>query len=309
MSIRLYIKGWNNVESVIKDVIVTNNTTVPTMDTTISEYLQSSFYANNLLKKLLSTIYDVIPQNDKVDFSENVHIYDLKNGETKFYPFLLDELNQFETLFREYFNSEYYVSESPGKENYDYLNFLSSMNVNVLDSNNNNNNNNYHILDFNYTRLSYIEKNVRNIHGRLADNNIIFGIDATKVDSDTPYYQFTKESRIMHNSLKSSLDKDILNKNIKEIKFFGHSLAEADYAYFQSIFDYLNIYDSDVILIFYYGSYLNVHKVELTEYEHQIQKLLSIYGTTLDNKDHGKNIMTKLMLENRLQIKCITSNY
>lgn len=29
-----------------------------------------------------------------------------------------------------------------------------------------------------------------------------------------------------------------------EIKFYGHSLSEADYSYFQSIFDFYNLYDN-----------------------------------------------------------------
>lgn len=299
------LKGWNNVESVIKDVIINGSPIAPNVNITIKEYLKHSFFASTLIKNLLNVVYDVITEIDKTGLSKNLHIYDLKDDKTKIYPFLLLELNRFETLFKEYLNSKYFFNKSHNYKYYKQLakNLLFKMDIDISQ-------NNYHILDFNYTYPITNEANINNIHGLLGDDNIIFGIDATKVDSNTPYYQFTKESRIMHNSLKPTFVKkkaDILNKSIKEIKFFGHSLAEADYAYFQSIFDYLNIYDSDVILIFYYGNYLNVHKAELAEYEHQIQKLLSIYGTTLDNKDHGKNIMTKLMLENRLQIEHVNT--
>ena len=34
-------------------------------------------------------------------------------------------------------------------------------------------------------------------------------------------------------------------------------------------------------------------------------RLLSSYGTTLDNKDHGKNLVHKLLLEGRLIIRRI----
>ncbi|GAJ26014.1 hypothetical protein JCM15457_921 [Liquorilactobacillus sucicola DSM 21376 = JCM 15457] len=45
----------------------------------------------------------------------------------------------------------------------------------------------------------------------------------------------------MHNSLTENQSQafDFLDKGIKHVKFFGHSLAVADSAYFQSIFDYL----------------------------------------------------------------------
>ncbi|GAJ26009.1 hypothetical protein JCM15457_915 [Liquorilactobacillus sucicola DSM 21376 = JCM 15457] len=114
----------------------------------------------------------------------------------------------------------------------------------------------------------------------------------------------------MHNSLTENQSQafDFLDKGIKYIKFFGHSLAVADYAYFQSVFDYLNIYDSDVTLVFYYGNFHEENSEEMITYEHQIQKLLSIYGEKSLTGAHGKNLMTKLMLENRLQIKHLKSN-
>ena len=41
--------------------------------------------------------------------------------------------------------------------------------------------------------------------------------------------------------------------NPLEIKFYGHSLREADYSYFQSIFDSYNLYEnSKVSLMFYF---------------------------------------------------------
>lgn len=35
----------------------------------------------------------------------------------------------------------------------------------------------------------------------------------------------------------------------------------------------------------------------------KVTKLINRYGDTLDNKDHGKNLLHKLILENRLSIK------
>ena len=99
-------------------------------------------------------------------------------------------------------------------------------------------------------------------------------------------------------------EKHILNKNIKSIVFYGHSLAAADYSYFQSIFDFYSIYDSDVTLVFYYSVYKENDREQITKTQFDsIRKLLIEYGTTLDNKDHGKNLLHKLLLEDRLIIK------
>ena len=80
-----------------------------------------------------------------------------------------------------------------------------------------------------------------------------------------------------------------------DIKFYGHSLSEADYSYFQSIFDYYNLYENNkVSLTFYYSK-----GFEQTE---KVYRLINTYGKTLSNKDQGKNLTHKLLLENRLKI-------
>ena len=89
------------------------------------------------------------------------------------------------------------------------------------------------------------------------------------------------------------------------IKFFGHSLSEADYSYFQSIFDYYNIYEnSDSSLEFCYLDFdvKNPNKVKNDTLD-AVYRLINSYGATLHNKDQGKNLMHKLFLENRIKIK------
>lgn len=79
------------------------------------------------------------------------------------------------------------------------------------------------------------------------------------------------------------------------IKFYGHSLSEADYSYFQSIFDYYNLYSNCRMgLVFYYS--------EGYEQTDEIYRLINVYGDTLSNQKQGKNLIHKLLLENRLKI-------
>ena len=46
-----------------------------------------------------------------------------------------------------------------------------------------------------------------------------------------------------------------MSKTIDEIIVFGHSLGEQDYSYFQSIFDYVDLYHSKTKLTFIYSDY------------------------------------------------------
>lgn len=169
-----------------------------------------------------------------------------------------------------------------------------------------------HILSFNYTALFDILKvkspcEYNNVHGKLCmkqceqqceSSNIIFGIDDSFIqtkDEISELYLFSKTYRKMFDTNTST---SILPPNNKPvtIKFYGHSLSEADYSYFQSIFDYYNLYgNSNVSLIFYYS--------EGYEQTETIYHLINFYGKTLSNKEQGKNMIHKLLLENRLKIK------
>ncbi|MCL2630732.1 MAG: bacteriophage abortive infection AbiH family protein [Firmicutes bacterium] len=181
------------------------------------------------------------------------------------------------------------------------------------------------VLSFNYTPLL---DNIplgkawhfTNIHGQLCvkscknckKSSIVFGIDNKAVfpekDSNENEFelslikQFSKTYRVLKMQKKQT---QILPSSAEPlvIKVFGHSLNEADYSYFQSIFDYYNIYDnSQVSLIFYYSTWCDTEKHDKTE---AVYKLINEYGATLTNKDQGKNLMHKLLLENRLSVEQI----
>ena len=90
-------------------------------------------------------------------------------------------------------------------------------------------------------------------------------------------------------------------------KFYGHSLGDADYSYFQAIFDEVSLYESNTRLIFYYNksrpnTTLQEKAVQEEMFE-KVNRLITAYGTTLDNEDHGRNLLHKLLLEGRLTIK------
>lgn len=169
-----------------------------------------------------------------------------------------------------------------------------------------------YVLNFNYTNLFDIleVKNpcvYNNVHGKLCQvkcnkecrSNIIFGIDDFIVQSqqkDDTFRIFSKTYRKLHYTDSSEKNLPPNNSGFPiSIKFYGHSLSEADYSYFQSIFDYYNLYDNNqVFLSFYYSK-----GFEQTD---EIYRLIKTYGETLVNKEQGKNLIHKLLLENRIRI-------
>lgn len=167
------------------------------------------------------------------------------------------------------------------------------------------------ILDFNYSNpLSEIRDTIPmsvNIHGNLKEKNVIFGIDGTNLDPDIPDYErvsrFTKTYRLMqlrsagYAPLVYPPDSNRPRVETRTIKFYGHSLADADYAYFQSIFDTVDLYGGKTHLIFYY------HTESAAQVMYgKVNRLINTYGKTLDNQNHGKNLLHKLLLEGRLNV-------
>ena len=170
------------------------------------------------------------------------------------------------------------------------------------------------ILSFNYTtptRITYAQApitDVVNVHGRLGEE-IVFGIDGTSCSDVPDVFRFTKTYRLLKLKSVESHDQIVYpprtgivaaSKATVLIKFYGHSLAKADYSYFQSLFDMVDLYNGSVKLFFYYRKHSK--SAERNMYD-AVTRLLTTYGTTMDNKDHGKNLLHKLMLEGRISIR------
>lgn len=171
---------------------------------------------------------------------------------------------------------------------------------------------NVHILSFNYTAIfDFLEIDspfaYNNVHGKLCNkscsetcekSNIIFGIDDTVTQAQSACPDLRLFSKTYRKMFDTNSPSNILPKDSGipiEIKFYGHSLSKADYSYFQSIFDYYHIYDNNnVSLLFYYS--------EGYEQIDAIYQLINDYGKTMINQDQGKNLIHKLLLENRLKI-------
>ena len=153
-----------------------------------------------------------------------------------------------------------------------------------------------YVLSFNYTQ-PFQFPNLRNIHGNLYDKNIIFGIDYDKVNSyfSNQPTQFTKSYRILENKLNSDM---VIPSDINKILFYGHGLGEADYSYFQAVFDTVDLYHGNTQLVFFWNNFNNEDQYNIQV--ERVTNLIEKYGQTFSNKDHGRNLFTKLLLENRI---------
>lgn len=296
--------GWADVEKDIQVFLENDVNKLLTLKSKLSGYDSPSFDATNKRTTFL--------------FYVMVYVFELmpsQGQETELNQFLISELNRFENKFAEFLDKQTHNQGS--NFNYGYEEKAAKI-LKALGRNECSN-----ILSFNYTTPVSIKNNqrlqmkIRNVHGDL-NSHIIIGIDQSSAKDNKNNYLFTKTYRIMELA-NDKKENHSLDSNIKSIIFYGHSLNDADYSYFLSIFDYYNLYDSDITLIFYYSLYPpkiednltdNQNKQIIAEHNDKLKKiqydrilsLINKYGSTLSN-DHGDNLLHKLLLEDRLIIK------
>lgn len=225
--------------------------------------------------------------------------------------FLLTSLKEYEQIFASYLKEQVDNNKEYRDKAHEYFAAIRDDCIKKSEQKNYDSS----ILNFNYTNPFKPEDpglgivDARNVHGLLGKTETIFGIDGKDVAENHPALPFTKTYRLMSLEPYESETVKLCDSNTSYIKIFGHSLSRADYSYFQSIFDTVNLYGGDTKLVFMYKSYPNKTDGSIDEqaireelYSH-ISHLLIEYGSTLDNKDHGKNLMHKLLLEQRLLIR------
>lgn len=220
--------------------------------------------------------------------------------------FLNSELHDFEECLSKYIKDEQNTNKS-------YINNANIQLRKLID-----NSYNFGIISFNYTTpsLDLFPEFYIHVHGSINDE-IIIGIDKKEIDVNGPTLNrfneisdksiFTKTRRLLSYFAMGKIGMNVLEKGVKIITFYGHSLGEQDYSYFQSIFDFYHIYDSNVILEFCFSEYCEEfgNEFEADRTSTRVFKLIEKYGETFDNKDHGKNLIHKMLLENRLRIRRI----
>ena len=257
---------------------------------------------SKIFKLKMETILGNIEKNEMYKYLliAKVIIKDRKN--LSFFDFMMEQLNLFEKDFGNYIGSLELKEKNKNRLinifrttwrkkiiNFNYSIFLQDL----IDR--------YKDIAFSEIEIARRIKSIEsivNIHGDF--KNPIFGIDSH--NSEEQFQNFTKTSRILNNDTVGNFELPKPEK-LGTINFFGHSLSEADYSYFQSLFDYYDIYSSNIKLNFMYSEY---DKNDLTrakrETHNNVVKLMNNYGEKLENKDKGKNLLHKLLIENRIKL-------
>lgn len=201
--------------------------------------------------------------------------------------YLYQELIRFSQNFVDYLKSQYSQCYY-GRNDYKLNSRWKFIDEKIADSEK------YELLNFDYTNAEgYGCIKQIHIHGNKDKHNEIpiIGINAEDLTSNKEHaFKLTKQYQLI-SSENNKIEKLDL-ENIKRIVFYGHSLALADYQYFRNIFDRINLAESSVQLVFKYSKgYENYDS---------IFRLLDRYS-----KDVGVDIVTTLMLENRLKTEKI----
>jgi len=238
--------NWNNIEFLMKKWL-----TEKTQDAKSNSFNFESVYSLlcGSINRYKSTALNIVTAVIYRKYKETK----FKNRE-EFYLFLLSELKLFENDFGKYIRNQLYeiYDESFGcfRIFRSYL-FRVKNTIEKLC----NPQNIVNIDSFNYTVLDEYDYSSKfhNINGDF--KKPIFGIDSSNVDSTDIVHIFSKTNRRL--SVDMISDSTYNREDFKNVIIFGHSLNEADYSYFFSIFDYIDIMDlsNDHKVIFAYSVY------------------------------------------------------
>ena len=295
LSSNLYLKIKNNQTNNIvnKNIMLVLDYIKKNLNEKIDDMLYNSEYQNEILN---IDIIDIEEEKELLSCVAEILLKQLKEVERDFIMYLDNEVNK---------NDDY---EDNSKILVNYLlnhGKTSSKNINC------------NILSFNYTKPWGEKLNFRddllhvnmfkNIHGTIKNKSIIFGIDDNTIDANSEGYRFTKVSRIMEMNTveenKSTPINVVLDKSVNRVVFYGHSLSDADYGYFQFIFDEY-VKNENLIFEFCYTVF------EGTTKENEIIKLRDgisrLFGRYEKENNEKKYTIKNLNLNNRIKFREIT---
>ena len=168
------------------------------------------------------------------------------------------------------------------------------------------------VLSFNYTTPDLGVARHISVHGDLKNGGIIIGIDehsalGEKEEIRKRATPFTKSFKKM--SRNENLTVASLPSGVETIYFYGLSLSEQDLAYYRSIFNYYDVYNKTVRLVFCYPKkYLNDPTPEAVIRNNMVtsvHRLLSDYVKGINKIADEGSFITRLLLEGRLILKPI----
>lgn len=251
-------------------------------------------------------------------------IYDIsyvgKNTSEEIATELLEELKKFETNFSNFISKQVNLDNSKqgyvsnAVDLYEKISKYSKSKAHLSGDK-------VDVLSFNYSLdekfVDIIDQEIddkrlnswSNIHGIAHSKKTpyypapIFGIDNHGIlDQNDLRILFTKPYRIIDEDINSARSAEGY-EDTDLISIYGHSLSEADYSYFETLFDENKLYYSKCKIEYYYYPGINESEKILKRREAitRIYNLLTNYGKTLSDT-HGSSIVNKLNLENRISV-------
>ncbi len=297
--------NWMNIEYFIKEILQNKIKSI------------EDFFYNFSTRPLYIGPFS-FPKNNSDSFLYDINYYVqsyLKKANYNIYEgldvesLLFRELKEMEKDFSSYLTEEIKIKNK-------YITNANSLIAKIENKINEVLNSSLFIVSFNYTNpfsKDVVDSDsIMLVHGNLEQNNIIIGIDCNDVKSESnndKLFRFSKAWRKINNHEKMI---NIPPKNdINDIVFFGHSLGEQDYSYFYSLFNYYDIYNNNIKLIFIFSDYGSSEEENLKneqDYYDKIFALLRHYVTDSLGIKEANSFITKIQLENRLLIERISTN-
>ena len=288
-------ENWYDVEGKLKKIISNINSITNDGESSIQRITVA--YGTNKGNLEVRKIYDLFLTLYFEGLSDSF-------SREKKYEILKLELLSFEKVFKKYISSIYEtILKNNQYKNIYYGNFKTIAGEETT-----------HLLNFNYTSITNTQQKANdrlkevNVHGRY-DGNIIFGVEQIACETDSEYIFSKTYRKIEDYSVPQMLPRNRPSHvEHQKIIFYGHSLSEADYSYFQSIFDLYDIYNQTT-LVFKYSIYDEKERSKIAGRTFSaVTKLLQNYGGTMSNTNHGKNLVHKLLLEGRIILEEIELN-
>ena len=220
----------------------------------------------------------------------------VKNKES-FYNFLLSELKLFENNFGKYIRKIHDLGPfgvNPKEKAFKHWSKITIDDLCGLDSI-------VSVDTFNYDtpEIEELEEKVHNINGNV--DYPIFGIDSSSFTINDPRFIFTKTNRRMEFDMINVVTREKIP--FQNVIVFGHSLNKADYSYFFSILDKMEITDlsNDNVIVFAFSIY-NSKAEEKIKYNLRsgIFNLFRDYSIYKGNKDFPNRLLDALTTQGKV---------
>lgn len=233
-------------------------------------------------------------------FIEKKNNYKLFSSEREFYSSLLAQFKLFEADFGRYVyhqhNDDHARSFGIIKPNTCFASFSKLTMKNLC-----NIENLVSVDTFNYDApdIPEIESIVHNINGDV--ESPIFGVDSEAFDASEPQYIFTKTSRRMELDMIRGETQEMIP--FDNIIVFGHSLNRADYSYFFSVLDRMDIVrlekPSRIVFAFSIYDDKKAHAIK-ESLRKNIINLFSDYSKYKGNQANPKRLLDSLTTQGKV---------